>query len=384
VFVADTGAHRILKFANGKRKAFGAPGSGHGQLSYPAGLAVQNGATGKPWVYVADQGNGRIEVFDDDGHFVKTFGEGLLNNPIGIAAAPGSRTLYVTEDPSHEISAFSPNGKFLNSFTCSDCPEGPIHRLGGGIAIRDTHASVWVFASDAYYDSYFGRVLVMDTSGAHQLTLGSDSGPNQIKFPDGVAVDPLDDTTWVVDSGAYKLLHLGPAGEVLVSYGGAGRDTLNQPHGIALDTTPRDSGKPAMLYLVNTSAQRVHIYKEAPGKLYVDTADDRAYWTENQIAVFSVKYNGIEQTCTGSTAQAKITVDPTAPDPERFTLSKWQYSGAITHDGSGAHLQMPLTQHQTGAITRAWDAGKYIQINLDISPQCEDDSHLEKSAAMPM
>ena len=386
VFAGDAG---ILKFgAAGKRKAFGSVGSGKGQLSYPEGVAAQDLQTGTTWVYVADQGNQRISVFNDSGHFVRTFGDGQLNNPIGVAVVPqadgSAGDVYVAEDPTHEISVFGPRGSFLRSFTCASCPEGPIHRLGGGIAFYPAGASLEVYASDGYYDGYHGRVLVMDPSGVWQRTFGSDSGANQLGLPYGVAEDPLDNSTWVVDSGNSKLLRFDPTGTVLVSYAGVGSDLLNDPKGIALYTVPRASGLPALMYLVNTNAGKVHVYQEAPGKLSVETTGSRALWIDSQAAIFSVTYNGIEQTCTGSTAQAKVTVDPTAPNPEKFALSKFKYSGAITHDGSGSTLQMPLTQHQTNAINQAWSADKLINIKLDISAQCEDDSHLDRSAFLPM
>ncbi|HEY1962887.1 MAG TPA: NHL repeat-containing protein, partial [Rhizomicrobium sp.] len=385
VFVSDTGAHRVVKFAHGKRKAFGSYGSGRGQLAYPNGVAVQDIEPGKTWVYVADQGNHRIEVFNDDGHFVKTFGEGELNNPVGIAVVPQSDgsagQVFVTEDPEHEISVFTASGKFLRSFSCTSCPEGQIHRLGGGIAIRrtgDQAGAYDVYASDSYYDGYHGRVLVMDPNGQWQVTFGSDGGANQLDFPDGVAVDPLDNSTWVADSGAYKLLRLGPSGEVLTSYTGVpGQDDINDPHGIALYTVPRTYDQPALMYVVNTESARVHIYKEAPGRLGALSARTHSDWIQNHVAYFTVFYNGIEQTCTGSGATAHVVVDPTDPNPAKFTLDLSSYAGPITT--AGTQLQMDLTDRQTKLIQKAWAAGKQIRVALDLSGKCQDESVLESS-----
>ena len=48
----------------------GSPGSNHGQLSVPSGIAVVN-----KLLYVADTGNKRISVFNaDTGSFVPVFG----------------------------------------------------------------------------------------------------------------------------------------------------------------------------------------------------------------------------------------------------------------------------------------------------------------------
>lgn len=389
IFVADTAHHRIVKFAHGKRKAFGSLGSGRGQLEYPQGVAVQDVGNGKTWVYVTDWGNSRIEVFDDDGHFVKTFGEAELNRPWGIAVVPQSDgspgDVYVTVNPPNDIAVFSAEGAFKTSFTCTSCPEGPFHGLGG-VAVRrtgDQSSAFEVYAGDDDYDNYHGRVLVMDPSGQWQVTYGGDSGANQLNGPDGVAVDPLDNTTWVVDAGASKLLRFGPSGEVLTSYAGtAGSDELSDPQGIALYTVPRTFGQPAILYVVNTETALVHIYKEVPGKLGAITAQNQNAWVQNKTAYFTVFYSGIEQTCTGTGAQAKVIVDPSAANPEKFTLNGGTFSGAISRAGGG--LQMTMTDRDTKLVDKAWAGGKQIKITLTPSAQCEDDSHVENSITLYM
>ncbi len=52
------------------------PGEGAGQVKEPQGLAV-NRETGR--LYVADQANNRVDVFDSSGSFVKAFGWGVKN-----------------------------------------------------------------------------------------------------------------------------------------------------------------------------------------------------------------------------------------------------------------------------------------------------------------
>ena len=47
--------------------SFGTPGSGPGQFNTPHSIAID----AQDHVYVADRGNGRIQVFDTDGHFLR-------------------------------------------------------------------------------------------------------------------------------------------------------------------------------------------------------------------------------------------------------------------------------------------------------------------------
>ena len=102
IFIPDGyGNARVAKFdKNGKFiKSWGATGAGQGQFNIPASIAVD----AKGMVYVADMGNNRIQVFDNDGTFkteIKNVG-----SPRAICISPGAHQyLYSsnsnpTEDP---------------------------------------------------------------------------------------------------------------------------------------------------------------------------------------------------------------------------------------------------------------------------------------------
>ena len=69
---------------------FGKQGSGEGMLNYPMGVAV----TAKDEILVADNQNHRVQVFDSNGTFLRSFGHkgenaGEFNNPTGIAIKSG-------------------------------------------------------------------------------------------------------------------------------------------------------------------------------------------------------------------------------------------------------------------------------------------------------
>jgi hypothetical protein len=121
IFVSDGyGNARVAKFdKNGKFvKSWGATGADHGQFNIPHSVAVD--ARGD--VYVADMGNQRIQVFDNDGTFkseIKNVGA-----PRAICISPGAHQfLYAsnsnpTEDPflNGEIYKMELDGTVLGKF----------------------------------------------------------------------------------------------------------------------------------------------------------------------------------------------------------------------------------------------------------------------------
>jgi hypothetical protein len=102
IFIPDGyGNARVAKFdKNGKFvKSWGATGAGPGQFNTPHSVAVD--ASGS--VYVADMGNQRIQVFDNDGTFKSEIKN--VGSPRAICISPGAQQyLYSsnsnpTEDP---------------------------------------------------------------------------------------------------------------------------------------------------------------------------------------------------------------------------------------------------------------------------------------------
>ena len=55
-----------------------------GRFNCPHGLFVDRRQT-TPELWVADRGNARVQVYDTDGHWLRTVGEGFLNSPSAFA-----------------------------------------------------------------------------------------------------------------------------------------------------------------------------------------------------------------------------------------------------------------------------------------------------------
>ena len=69
VFVADVINHRVQVFNNGGTfiRTWGSAGSANGLFNTPFGVAIDSSGN----VYVADSGNNRIQKFKNDGTFIR-------------------------------------------------------------------------------------------------------------------------------------------------------------------------------------------------------------------------------------------------------------------------------------------------------------------------
>jgi sugar lactone lactonase YvrE len=95
IFIADGHVGtRIAKFSKDGRflKSWGTKGNGPGQFIQPHSIALDS----KGRVFVGDRGGngGRIEVFDQDGHYITEYKQ--FGNPSGVAITPDD-TMYVTD-----------------------------------------------------------------------------------------------------------------------------------------------------------------------------------------------------------------------------------------------------------------------------------------------
>lgn len=131
IYVVDSELNHVAMYtADGKYQAsFGRKGSDEGELRAPHGIAFHDGI-----LYVADSGNGRIELFGDNGVFLETLGIDrvpankaakdkrlpyLLNKPTAITLDPAGRLIYVLDRDDSlfggatAIKTYGPDGAFL-------------------------------------------------------------------------------------------------------------------------------------------------------------------------------------------------------------------------------------------------------------------------------
>lgn len=132
----------------------GTRGSGPGEFNLPRDVAV--GKNGE--LYVVDGGNFRIQVFDHDGKFLRTFGEigkqlGSFGRPKEIATDPAGN-LYVIDAAFGNFQIFNPDGELLMFIGERSNDNGPgKYLLPSGITV-DEDGRVYVV------DQWFKKVDV--------------------------------------------------------------------------------------------------------------------------------------------------------------------------------------------------------------------------------
>jgi DNA-binding beta-propeller fold protein YncE len=123
--------------------AFGANGSGDGELSAPYGIAYSS-TTGT--LYVADTGNDRVQEFTTAGVFVRKWGSsgtgnGQFMNATGIAIGPDG-TVFVADSGRDDVQQFTSSGTFLRKFGTAGSGNGQF-AAADGIAV-ESDGDVWV------------------------------------------------------------------------------------------------------------------------------------------------------------------------------------------------------------------------------------------------
>jgi hypothetical protein len=192
VFVVDQHNHRIQRFAADGSQPFvfpaqaGGYGQGDGQLYYPHGIAVADG-----FVYVADAGNNRMQVFTVEGAFVRKWGtEGVgnneLNHPAGVAVNPEPNgNVYVADTRNHRVQVFTREGTYVRTIGEPGTEDGHFV-VPTGVAVHRGR----LFVSDEQQ----AKIQVFDLNGAFQGKLDY----NVPKFIDQLAVDYKNDFLFAV------------------------------------------------------------------------------------------------------------------------------------------------------------------------------------------
>ena len=196
---------------------FGSPGDGDGQFRQPSSIAMD----GQERIYVADEHNHRVSIFDPSGEFLGKWGEpgsgdGQLDGPCGLAF-DAEDNLYVVDQNSSWVQKFTSDGEYLLQWGESGDGDGQFN-LPWGITL-DSQGDVYV--ADWRND----RIQKFTPDGRFLAEFGeSGEGDGQFHRPSSVAVD-ADGHIYVADWGNERVQVLGPDGGFLLKLRGQATDS---------------------------------------------------------------------------------------------------------------------------------------------------------------
>lgn len=181
----------------------GSAGTGEGEFDHPHGLAVDRRRG--DLIYVGDQENGRVQVFDRQGSFVRLWGDALFDHihDVGIDRETGD--VFVPDLELDVVRKFTAEGELLA--TWGQQGTGPVEFNGPWGLSTDSEGFVYVADSDNQ------RIQKLDRDGTFvEQWTGYDGADFQ--KPTGVYVDE-GDTVYVCDSLAETIVLFDTDGTVL-------------------------------------------------------------------------------------------------------------------------------------------------------------------------
>lgn len=233
VFVSDArnGRIQVFDFEGKFLRVFGKPGKGLGELGRPMNLAVKDGE-----VYVPEYFNDRIQVFALDGTPLRVIGKpgakaGQFNAPGGIAIGSDG-SIFVADFYNHRIQRLSSTGEFVRQWGRPRSEE----KGSGTLANHETNSDTVVFSyptdvavssNGTLYiaDGYNDRIQQFSTDGALVRKWGGPfamniHGPFNGWFATvtGVAIGPQGNV-FVADFYNHRVQKFSPNGVFLTSIG---------------------------------------------------------------------------------------------------------------------------------------------------------------------
>src|SRR4051812_19847091 len=211
---------------------------GSGVLRFPQAVAV--GPDGN--VYVTDQGSHLIQQFQPDGTWLRDIGSAGTRpgelSAIGAIAVTGDNQVVVADGGSNRIVRFTATGDLIGSWGGSGTELGRFHfGAGGG---NDAAAGGGLAASGS-------TLYIVDTGNDRVVRFQADGNngseivpPGTLQNPRGVAVRGT--RMLVADDQHHRVAAFDTGGHLLASIGagqGAGPGQLNFPYGVAIDPQGR-------------------------------------------------------------------------------------------------------------------------------------------------
>ena len=242
--VTDNSNHCVWIFNREDQlvRKFGSKGTGYVEFNSPRGIAFDH----NNHLYVADGSNSRVQKFDIKGKYLLTFGtstsgrgSGQLNSPVGVTVHESK--VYVAENGNNCVSVFQCNGQFL-------------HIIGANHLNRP-----WFVAVSANHllvaDMGHNCISIFSLEGNYVGKYGTQStAKEQLNFPCGIATD-MYGYILVTDQVNSPVSIFDKEGAFIHSFGskGSGFGQFSLPYEIAISPT-------GDIYVCDGNNKRIQVF----------------------------------------------------------------------------------------------------------------------------
>ena len=187
-------------------------GQSDGQLVLPVAMAFDS----QERLYITDEHNHRVTVFDQSGKYLNKWGvhgsgESELNGPAGLAINADDN-VFVADQHNHRVQKFTAEGRYLMQWGEAGAGDGQFN-MPWGLAL-DTEGSVYV--ADWRND----RIQKFTSDGRFVASFGEPGeGDGQFSRPSNIVVDP-EGNIYIADWGNERVQVLDPDGAFLLKLRG--------------------------------------------------------------------------------------------------------------------------------------------------------------------
>jgi DNA-binding beta-propeller fold protein YncE len=161
------------------------------------------GVDARDQVYVFNRGEHPMMVFDRDGNFLRSWGEGLFPRAHGLTVGP-DETLFCTDDGDHTVRKCTLEGKVLLTLGSSGKPAA---FMSGDPFNRCTHVAIDPRNGDFYVSDGYGNARVHKYAPDGKLLLSwgeSGTDPGQFNIVHNIATDK-DGWVYVADRENHRI-----------------------------------------------------------------------------------------------------------------------------------------------------------------------------------
>ena len=169
------------------------------------------GADARDNVYVFSRGAHPMMVFDRDGNFLRSWGEGLFPRAHGVTMGP-DETMFLTDDGDHTVRKCTLDGKVLFTLGTSGKP-APF--MSGDPFHRCTHVAIDPRNGDFYVSDGYGNARVHKYTPDGKLLFSwgeSGTDPGEFNIVHNIATDK-DGWVYVADRENHRVQVFDPNGK---------------------------------------------------------------------------------------------------------------------------------------------------------------------------